>query len=147
MLHAADHPRRLHCIQWLWKLHVWSTGRIFNALEFFMLCSRAAQVLCTLNWKHWSWCLLEFFLSFFSSSCVLFHTLISECDCTSLQCFYKRCIHSNQQLALSPLMHSIHCSSTVSIPRAWKKMAQETLIGCVGLHNKKFKVIEHLPGM
>jgi hypothetical protein len=50
---------------------------------------------------------------FFPSCCVFFHTFISECDCTPLQCFYKSSIQSNQQVALSQLVYNTHCHSAV----------------------------------
>jgi hypothetical protein len=63
----------------------------------------------------------------------LFHTFISERDCTLLQCFYKGCTQSTQQLAVSLLMHSIHCCSAVFPYQALeRRTAQETLIGCAG---------------
>jgi hypothetical protein len=40
-------------------------------------------------------------LFFFSSAHALFHTFISECYFTPLQCFYKACIQSNQLLTLT----------------------------------------------
>jgi hypothetical protein len=74
---------------------------------------------------------------FFPLCCALFHTFISERDCTPLQCFYKGCIQSNQKLALSRLMHSIHCGSAVFPYEALeRRSAQGTLTGCAGLHNK-----------
>jgi hypothetical protein len=91
----------------------------------FWLCSPAQQLLYTL-----AYVILYFvqqqvlelvtFLGytrqlafFFLSSHALLHTFISERDCTLLQCFYKGCFQSNEQLALSQLMHSMHCGSAV----------------------------------
>jgi hypothetical protein len=72
--------------------------------------------------------------------------LISECDCTPLQCFYKGYIQSNQQLALSRLMHSKHCGSAIFPYQALqRRQAQETLLGCAGLHNEKFEGTENSP--
>jgi hypothetical protein len=70
-----------------------------------MLCSPAQQPLYTLTWKYRSLFLtyssffsfISFFISLiFPSSCALFHTFISERDCTPLQCLYKGCIQWNQ---------------------------------------------------
>jgi hypothetical protein len=60
-----------------------------------------------------SFFLRTFLLFSFPTFYALFYTFISERDCTPLQCFYKGCIQSNQQLALSRLMHSIHCGSAI----------------------------------
>jgi hypothetical protein len=70
---------------------------------------------------------LPSFLSFFPSAYALFHTLTSERDCTPLRCFYKVCIQSNQQLALSRLMHSIHCGNAIFSYQALERPAEETL--------------------
>jgi hypothetical protein len=92
------YPCRSH---WLFSLclitPIWYTGWMFNVFEFFMLCSPAQQSLYTLAWKHHSLfritayvlcSFLSFYLSF-PSSCALFHTVISEHDCTPLQCFLQ----------------------------------------------------------
>jgi hypothetical protein len=72
--------------------------------------------------------------------CLLFWTWLS------ITMFYKVCIQSNQQLALSRLMHSIHCRSAIFPYQALgRRLAQETSIGCAGRHNKKFEGIEHWP--
>jgi hypothetical protein len=53
-------------------------------------------------------------------------------------------IQSNLQVALSWLMHSIHCGSTIFPYKALlRRSAQETLIGCVELQNKKLEGSEH----
>jgi hypothetical protein len=55
-----------------------------------------------------------------------------------LQYFHKGCFQWSQQLALSQLRHSIHCSSTIFPYHAFERRpAQETLKGCAGLHNTK----------
>jgi hypothetical protein len=58
----------------------------------------------------------------------LFQTFISERDCSPLQCFYKVCTQSNQQLALSRLMHSMHCGSAVFPYQALKEDQHKSLI-------------------
>jgi hypothetical protein len=80
---------------------------------------------------------------FFTSSYALLYTFISKCDCTSLQCCHKGCMQSNQQLALSRLMHSIYRGSAVFPYQALEsRQVKETLIGCAELHNvKKFKTL------
>jgi hypothetical protein len=82
------------------------------------------------------------YFSFFVSSLLSFflspmpYSIPSEHDCTLLQCFYISCIQSNEQLALSRLMHSIHCGSAIFPYQALEtRPAQETLIGCAGLRN------------
>jgi hypothetical protein len=89
--------------------------------------------------------LRSFFSFFYPSSHTPFHTFIFERDCTPLQCFYKGCIQLNQQLALSRLMHSIHCGSAIFPYQALERRpVQETLIGCAGLHSiKNSKALEH----
>jgi hypothetical protein len=111
------------------------TGWFFNTFEF-MLCS-PAQLLYTLNEKRQSiscYSRCSFFVLFFlPSSYALFHTFISERDCTPLHRLYKGWIQSNQQLALNRLMHWIHCgSATCSYQALGRRPAQETLTGCVG---------------
>jgi hypothetical protein len=72
--------------------------------------------------------LKEKFLSVFLSSFFfpLFHTLISECDFTPLQCFYKVCTQSNRQMALGWLMHRMHCGTTILRSRTLeRRLAQE----------------------
>jgi hypothetical protein len=92
------------------------------------------------NWRP------AFFSFLIPSTYVSFHTFISESDCTLLQCFYKGCMQSNQQLALSRLMHSIHCGSAIFPYQALERRpAQETLVGWAGLYNKKLEGIEHSP--
>jgi hypothetical protein len=72
--------------------------------------------------------------------------VIPERDCTPLQCFYKGCIQSNQQLDLSRLMHSIYCGSAVFPYQALERTAaQETLIGCAGLYNINLKALNIQP--
>jgi hypothetical protein len=52
---------------------------------------------------------------------------MSERDFTPLQYFYKGCTQSNQQLSLSPLMHTIHCGSAVLSHQVLdRRRAQET---------------------
>jgi hypothetical protein len=65
---------------------------------------------------------------FFLSHCAFFHTFTSEHHCTPVQCFYKGWIESNQQLALSLLIHNIHCGSSVFPYKVHKRPAQHTLI-------------------
>jgi hypothetical protein len=58
--------------------------------------------------------------------------------------FLQGCMQSNHQLALSRLMHSIHCSMVCPY-QALERIpaqenlksysAQETLMGCAGLHD------------
>jgi hypothetical protein len=128
------------------------TGWLFIAFQF-MLCSPAHQNLHALTWKHKSLfhttegvqtgdLVVPAFLFYLSYP--LIHIFISEHDCTPLQCFYKGCIQSNQQMALSQLMHSIHCSSAVFPYQAHdRRPAQETFIGCAGLHSiKNLKVLD-----
>jgi hypothetical protein len=87
------------------------------------------------------------FLSFFPSSYALLHSTSGR-DCTPWQCSSKGSIQSNQQMALSRLMHSIHCGSAIFPYQALEtRLAQETLTGCAGLHNKKFEGTEHSPRM
>jgi hypothetical protein len=76
--------------------------------------------------------LVHYFIFFSPLSHALFHTIISERDCTPVQCFfYKNCTQSNQQLALSRLMHSTHrCSAVFPYQALETRPAQETLIGC-----------------
>lgn len=72
-----------------------------------------------------------------SSSCALFHTFISERDCAPLQCFYKGCKQSNQQLTLSRLMHDIlYCSSVFPYQVLERRQVQETLTCCERQCNK-----------
>lgn len=47
------------------------------------------------------------------SSDAVFHTSVSERECTPLLRFYEACIQSNRQLAFSRLMHRIYCSGVV----------------------------------
>jgi hypothetical protein len=76
----------------------------------------------------------SFLLYFLSSSYALFYTVISECDCTPLQRFYKGCTQLNQKLARSWLMHSMHCGSAIFPYQALeRRQAQETLIDCAVL--------------
>jgi hypothetical protein len=84
------------------------------------------------------------FSFFFPSSYALFQAFISEHDCTPLKCFYKGCIQSNQQLALTQIMHSIHCGDAIFPYKVHERRpAQKTLIGCVGLHNSKLGGTEY----
>lgn len=54
-------------------------------------------------------CQLSFFVPL---SYALSHTFTTnKLHCTPLQWFYKSCIQSNHQLALSRLMHCTHCSN------------------------------------
>jgi hypothetical protein len=86
---------------------------------------------------------LHFFLSFLFPS---FHAFIFEKDCTLLQCYYKGCIQSNQQLARSRLMNIIHSGSIIVPYHALgRRPAQETLTGPAGLHTIKFQGTEHSP--
>jgi hypothetical protein len=72
----------------------------------------------------------------FPLSYALFYTFISEHVCIPLQCFYKGGMQSNQQMALSCLMHIIHCSITIFPYHAFEsRLAQETAISCAGLHS------------
>jgi hypothetical protein len=55
-----------------------------------------------------------------------------------LQCLYRGCIQSKQQLALSQIMHNIHCGSAIfSYQTLQRRPSQETLIDCEELHNIK----------
>jgi hypothetical protein len=83
---------------------------------------------------------VSFFLFFFLHSMPYSIIFVSERDCTPLQCFYKGCVQSNQQVALNRLMHNIHYSSTI-----FPYQAKETLICSAGLRNKEFEGIEHSP--
>jgi hypothetical protein len=57
--------------------------------------------------------------------------------------FLQRLLQSNQQLDLSPLMHSIHYGSAIFLNQVFERgPAQETSIGFAGLHNKTFEGIE-----
>jgi hypothetical protein len=59
--------------------------------------------------------------------------------------FLQRLYKSNQQLAVSRLMHNKHCSSAIfSYQELERRSAQETLIGCAKLHYKRFKGTGHL---
>lgn len=70
------------------------------------------------------------------SSYALFHALIYERDCTSLQGLYESRVQSDKQLPLSRLMHSMYCCSAVYPYQALEgRTAQDTLVGCAGLHN------------
>jgi hypothetical protein len=64
----------------------------------------------------------------------------------SVTMFYKDCIQSNQQLALSQLLHSKHYTSTMFLYPAhdWRP-AQETWVVCAGLHNKKYRALNIHP--
>jgi hypothetical protein len=118
-----------------------------NCLRVFMLCNPAHQLLYELPWKHrLEFFFLSLYLPFFifPSSSSLFHTFHFWTYLHSITVSYKGCIQSNHQLALSRLMHSIHCGSAVFPYQALERRpTQETLIGCAGLHYKKFKGIEH----
>jgi hypothetical protein len=73
---------------------------------------------------------------FFPSSYALCHTFISECDCFPLQCFYEDCTQSNQELALSQLMQSLHCRSSIfPYDVRERRPAQEAVLSCVGMHS------------
>jgi hypothetical protein len=75
---------------------------------------------------------------FFPSSYALYHTFISECDCFPLQCLYEDCTQSNQELALSQLMQSLHCRSSIfSYDVRERRPAQEAVLSCVGMHSIK----------
>jgi hypothetical protein len=53
-------------------------------------------------------------------------------------------MQSNQQLALSRLMHIIHLGNTIFPDQALERRpVQETLNGCAGLYNGKFSSTEH----
>jgi hypothetical protein len=84
------------------------------------------------------------FLSFsLPSSHELFHIFISKHDCTPLH-FYKGCIQSNQQLAHSRLMHSIHCGSTkFSYQVLERRPARDFNRLCRTAKHKKFEGTEH----
>jgi hypothetical protein len=71
---------------------------------------------------------------------------MSERDSNPLQCFYKGCIQSNQQLALSRLMHSIHCGYAIFPYQALEgRPAQETFMGCAGHITKNSKALNIHP--
>jgi hypothetical protein len=73
-------------------------------------------------------------------------TSISEPNSIPLRCFYKGCIQSKQQLALSRLMHNIHCGRAVFQYQALeRRTAQQTLMGCAGRITKKFEGIKNIP--
>jgi hypothetical protein len=120
--HRLNGVTGVQCWQWAW-LNV-QCLRIGNVMQ-----SRTTNVVLLLKTSVFISYLFRIssFLSFvFLSSYVFLHTFISERDCTLLQCFYKGCTQSNQQLALSLLMHSIHCGSAVFPYQALKRSAQET---------------------
>jgi hypothetical protein len=108
-----------------------------QCLRIFCYAVPRNNLFTLLTWKHHALFrtaagVISAFLSCFlspHSSYALFRIFISESDCTPLQCFYKGCIQSNQQLALSLLMHSIHCGSAVFPYQALEiRQAQETVI-------------------
>jgi hypothetical protein len=111
-------------------------GWMCNAFELFVMQSRITTVIHTylktpvfISY----YCRCSFFYSFILClvSYLNFLTWLY-----SVTCFYEGCIQSNQQLALSRLMHSINCSSAVFPYQALEmRPAQETLTGCAGLHN------------
>jgi hypothetical protein len=90
---------------------------------------------------------LFFWLCFFSPcSCALLCTFISKRDCTQLQCFYKGCTQSNQQLALSRLMHCIRCDRAVFLYQELERRPVQEIVGLIGRagqRNRKFDVTEH----
>jgi hypothetical protein len=116
-----------------------------SSVLFFMLCNPTQQSLYTLTWKRWllyhttAGVRTDDLLSLiFSSSCALFQTFNFDCDYTPLKCFCKGSMQANQPLALSQLMHSTcYCSAIFPYQALKRRLAQETFIGCVGLHNIK----------
>lgn len=88
-----------------------------NAFQIFAVCSPAKHSHLKTSLFRTNAAVRLFLLllmSFFSPSfCTLFLTFISESDCSPYETFYKGSIHSNQQLAVSRLMHNIHCGSTI----------------------------------
>jgi hypothetical protein len=113
-----------------------------SVLSNFLLCSLAQQppVFISYYIKSYKWQ-----PSFLPLAHALLHTFIYESDCTPLQCFYKGCIQSNQQLALSRLMHRIYYGSAVFPYQALESTAaQETLIGLHNIQISKAMRIHHI---
>jgi hypothetical protein len=78
-----------------WTMNIWLyTEWMFNAFESFMLWSPKNNCYTLLLENISLYFILQhvFFIHFFlfPSSYALFHTFISECDCTSLQFFLQR---------------------------------------------------------
>jgi hypothetical protein len=106
-----------------------------------MLCIPAQQPLYSLSRKHQSLFSttsgvrtgdLSFVIPSFLNVTVLHYNV------------FTKAVQSNQQMALSRLMYSMHCVSTIFPYQALeRRSAQETVIGCAGLHNIKFEGIEH----
>jgi hypothetical protein len=114
---------------------------MFNAFESFMLWSPKNNCYTLLLENISLYFILQhvFFIHFFlfPSSYALFHTFISECDCTSLEFFYKEGIQLNKQLTLSCLKHSTHCRSIVCPYQALDRRPAKERIGCS--EHKKIK--------
>jgi hypothetical protein len=110
-----------------------------------LLCSLAQQTLYTLTWKYQSLFrttagVLSSFLPFFRScsTCLHFWTWLY-----SITMFLQRPVQSNQQLALSRLMHSIHWGNAMfPCQTIERRPARETLKG-VGDWVTKFEDTEH----
>jgi hypothetical protein len=107
-----------------------------QCLRIFVMQSRTTVIRSYLKTSvfisYYSRCF--FIVHFFLPSSI--HTFIPERNCTPLECFYKGCVRSNQQLALSRLMHSIYTGSVIFPYQALeRRSAQETLVGFAGLHN------------
>jgi hypothetical protein len=88
-------------------------------------------------WKHWylfrkSAGFLSFFLSLPSA---FLHTFLSECDCIPLQCLYKGSVQSNEQLAVSRLLHNLYCGTAVFPYHGLDGRQAHETNGCAGLHN------------
>jgi hypothetical protein len=76
---------------------------------------------------------MHYFMPFFRNVSVLYYSVL------------QGRIQSNQQLARSRLMHGIHCGSAIfQYPAFGRRTAQETLMGFMGLRNKKSGGSEHL---
>jgi hypothetical protein len=96
----------------------------------------------------------SFFLPFFISvvrplSYLLFYSFISSLTVLfSITIFLVRLygVKSNEQLALSRLMHIVRCGSAIFPHQALDRIsAQGTIMGCAGLIEKKIENFEHAP--
>jgi hypothetical protein len=109
-----------------------------SLLENISLCFVLQQVFEVVTFLCYTCQQVQSLSFFFPLSYALFHTFISECDCTPLHCFYKGCVQSNQQLVLCQFLRNIQWGSTIFPYEALeRRRAQKILIGCVGLHNIK----------
>jgi hypothetical protein len=83
---------------------------------------------------------LPFFCSFSFHPMPYFTPSFLDVTVGLLPCsVFKKAVYNETSNWLLVLVHSIHCGSAVFPHHAFERRpAQETLIGCVGLHDKQF---------